>query len=162
LRHLVILLFVSVTSIAAQYAYTPDSSHTKREKRDVEAAENKVNETIWTKCFSDYVLTSDLVQTNGLDNEGVLNTVLSGSGEFPVHMYRGPKYVVGYHTPGDPTIYTNRRNQIHREGWPCLKGANFLHETMHEFGFDHDYEPTARRPFSVPYQVQHGIERCCR
>jgi len=64
--------------------------------------------------------------------------------------------VIGWTNPGDPNIYMNSKffwrfttEQI---------AANMVHEWLHKMGFDHDFNGTARRPYSVPYSVGNMIE----
>jgi hypothetical protein len=70
-------------------------------------------------------------------------------------LYSPPFYkkwsVVGYGYPGQPQIFMN---------WNYFNSydiaqvaANIAHEWTHKLGFDHDYNRTARRPYSVPYGV---------
>lgn len=60
--------------------------------------------------------------------------------------------VVGYTNPSTGTIFMNRTffqrfklNEI---------AANVMHEWTHKLGFDHDFNATINRPYSVPYGIQ--------
>jgi hypothetical protein len=65
--------------------------------------------------------------------------------------------VVGYTTPSSDTITTNRR---FFSGFDQSEIAGHLaHEWLHKIGFDHDFNATARRPFSVPYELGELIEK---
>ena len=39
-------------------------------------------------------------------------------------------------------------------------GSNLLHEYGHLVGFSHDFRRTARRPFSICYQLNKAYEEC--
>jgi hypothetical protein len=72
-----------------------------------------------------------------------------------LNLYTAPWYnkwgTVGYGNPGEPEIYMN---------WYYFNSYeyadvsdNVTHEWTHKLGFDHDYNSTARRPYSVPYGI---------
>lgn len=70
------------------------------------------------------------------------------------------RHVVGYTTPGSDTLTTNRRFY---SGMDAAEIAGHLgHEWLHSVGFEHDFNATARRPSSVPYEVGELIERLAR
>jgi hypothetical protein len=59
--------------------------------------------------------------------------------------------VVGYGYPGQPQIFMN---WYYFNSYDIAQvAANIAHEWTHKLGFDHDYNRTARRPYSVPYGV---------
>lgn len=39
-------------------------------------------------------------------------------------------------------------------------GSNLAHEMMHKLGCDHDFNSTARRPYSIPYLMNDIYEKC--
>jgi hypothetical protein len=64
--------------------------------------------------------------------------------------------VVGYTTPDTSVITSNRR---FFDGYtPAEIAGNLAHEWMHKIGFDHDFNATARRPYSVPYAIGDLVE----
>lgn len=68
--------------------------------------------------------------------------------------------VVGYTTPSSDTITTNRR---FFSGFEAAEVAGHLaHEWLHKIGFDHDFNATARRPQSVPYELGELVERLAK
>lgn len=130
----------------------------------------KANAVIKTQCFADhFILTkfrSDLIQTNGLTREQVVdkikNTVIH---DIPIEMYDGRKGVYGYTYPNSPTIYLNRyyRSQYdyNMKYWSIdAEVSNAVHEATHKMGFDHDYRSTSRRPYSVPYSANYAVDEC--
>ncbi len=64
--------------------------------------------------------------------------------------------VVGYTLPDSPRIWTNG-NWFYRMTDAELAG-HFVHEWLHKIGFGHDFNRTAKRPYSVPYGVGGIIE----
>ena len=79
--------------------------------------------------------------------------------------YYSWKRVIGYTYPNTKTIYTNTKyfdsvnitqDNHHRK----MTGSNFLHEYGHKIGFDHDFRATARRPYSICYQLNDIYESC--
>jgi hypothetical protein len=107
---------------------------------------------------------NQFVQNNGMTNEQIYQHLMTGKENlFPevdlemdvdVSLYRqswGRCSVVGYTTPTSPRIYVNR---CFFNGFELQEVAgNLFHEWIHKMGFGHDYKPTERRPFSVPYAL---------
>lgn len=66
--------------------------------------------------------------------------------------------VVGY------TYSNTARQWINRKFFWSLKlyqvAGNIVHEWGHKLGFGHDYKRTARRPFSICYQLNRIIKEC--
>jgi hypothetical protein len=58
---------------------------------------------------------------------------------------------VGYTYPNKKTVYVNTKFFYDNE--PVYVAQNMMHEWLHKIGFDHDFEETLRRPYSVPYAV---------
>lgn len=115
------------------------------------------------------------VQNNGLTNLQIYNLILMGAERLPsltepnhvmdlsVQLYTSSYFgrnVVGYTTPSTSTIYMN--TYFYRWATPGETAANMIHEWMHKIGFDHDYNATARRPYSVPYAIGSLIEELAR
>ena len=106
------------------------------------------------------------VQNNGLSNLQVYNKILEAAEQLPspteanrvidlsVQLYTSSYFgrnVVGYTSPDTPTIYMN--TYFYNGATPGESASNMMHEWMHKLGFDHDYNSTARRPYSVPYAI---------
>ncbi len=58
---------------------------------------------------------------------------------------------VGYTYPSTIRTWINRRCFVYYA--PSSIAGNLAHEWCHKLGFDHDFYPSAIRPFSVPYAV---------
>jgi hypothetical protein len=115
------------------------------------------------------------VQNQGLTNLQIYNLILMGAERLPsltepnhvmdlsVQLYTSSYFgrnVVGYTTPSTSTIYMN--TYFYRSATPGDTAANMIHEWMHKIGFDHDYNATARRPYSVPYAIGSLVEELSR
>ena len=91
--------------------------------------------------------------TDAADGEVDLNLNLENFSWFQRH-------TVGYTTASSDTITTNRR---FFSGYDAPEVAGHLaHEWLHKLGFEHDFKPTADRPYSVPYKLGDLIERLAR
>ena len=58
--------------------------------------------------------------------------------------------------PDTSVITSNRR--FFDNFTPAEIAGNLAHEWMHKIGFDHDFNSTSRRPYSVPYAVGDLVE----
>lgn len=106
-------------------------------------------------------------QNEGLTNAQVYDKLMAGAEQLSpsidsemdlsLELYTPPWWkrlrnnVVGYTNPGTAVIFMNRSFFSRFELWEIA--ANIAHEWTHKLGFDHDFNATARRPYSVPYAV---------
>ncbi|MGK5084343.1 hypothetical protein WDW37_13685 [Bdellovibrionota bacterium FG-1] len=102
---------------------------------------------------------------NNLTNEQVYEQIMKGHetysaaddhvAQLDLNLYNPPWYkkksVIGYGYAGHPEIYMNHY-WFQRFTVQEVAG-NIAHEWMHKLGFDHDFNRTAQRPYSVPYAV---------
>ena len=100
----------------------------------------------------------------GLTNQEIYNLIMSGKevlrpkedGIWDISLtiynayFRG-RNVIGYTYPNTQMQWINRRffNMFNYKGI----AGNLAHEYCHKLGFDHDFNSTARRPYSIPYVV---------
>lgn len=129
------------------------------EREKVIAAEQRGIEVMNSQCFADFMQKRRLVQTNGKTPAQVVSDLRENNLEAPVHYYYEESNVVGYRNPPKPDIYFNR--YFHNNYGVCATASNAAHEWSHSIGYDHDYEPTARRPYSVPYSINAAFTACC-
>jgi hypothetical protein len=111
------------------------------------------------------------VQNGGLTNLQIYNKIMAGAEEFPkqtesnhtmdlyTELYTSGwtgRNVIGYTNPSTATIFMNSYffNYATADG----VAGNMIHEWLHKLGFDHDYNSTSRRPYSVPYAVGYIAE----
>lgn len=115
-----------------------------------------------------YLGEETFVQNNGYTNLEVYNLIMAGAEQFPkqtpinhlmdlyTELYYGSSGVIGYTNPSVPTIYMN--NYYFSSYSPNEIAGNLMHEWLHKLGFDHDYNSTTRRPYSVPYAIGYIID----
>ena len=99
----------------------------------------------------------DLGQTNGLTAEQVVNVIRTTKVVAVLSFYyAGFSKVIGYRNPDENIIHCNRK---YHDGYtPEQEADNDLHEITHLMNFDHDFDLTPRRPFSVPYMANKAFE----
>lgn len=67
--------------------------------------------------------------------------------------------VIGYTYPNVTTVYMNSKYFAYFSVPQVVN--NIVHEHCHKLGFDHDFNYTDRRPYSVPYAVGDIAQRVC-
>lgn len=112
------------------------------------------------------------VQNNGLTNLQIYNKILQAAEELPsqtpvnnaidlqVQLYTSGwtgRNVIGYTNPSTSTIYMN--TYFYNYATAAETASNMMHEWLHKLGFDHDYNSTTRRPYSVPYAIGYIVEK---
>ena len=105
------------------------------------------------------------VQNNGLTYAQIYAKILKASEtltpgnnnrmDLVLETYYTEDPVIGYTKASIKTIYMNRRYLS--TFTPNKVAMNLFHEWLHKVGFGHDYEATARRPYSVPYAIGYII-----
>lgn len=152
---------------ASRITLTCDRKCTAKERRKIAEAERLINEIRSRPCFQDIYLkpnlSSQIVQTNGRTRQEVVDDIASRGADVAVTFYRNCNGVVGYRNKGSKTIHMNRcwhDRAKNDNAWAAA--SNALHESLHVMGYTHDFGRTARRPFSVPYRANRGVERCER
>lgn len=142
---------------------------TKAEEQKLPKVQKLLNVVIRSKCFSDrFTLTkyrSDLIQTNGLTRQQVVDKLKTDKVVAPLFYYYPKWYqsknVIGYTNAGDPNIYLNRYFREDNTWTLCSEASNEAHEASHKMGFVHDFNRTPTRPYSVPYTVNFAFDECC-
>lgn len=132
---------------------------TSTEKERTFKAVERIRETAQTECFQNGLKAINLIQTNGLTPEQVVQKILSADVKVNIEMYYSIKNVVGYTYPSSDTIWLNKK--YHNKWDPCDVGANLFHEATHKMGFTHDYKANKDRPRSVPYATGSVMDKCC-
>lgn len=126
-------------------------------------AEQKTNETVNSTCFASFMLERKLIDTNGLDNQQVVESLVGKNTVTDIEMYWTLKRVLGYTLPNQPEgkykIWVNSRYMMQ---WNRCDLASLLgHETSHKKGYGHSYRATPSRPYSVPYSINAAFDKCC-
>lgn len=146
-----------------------DSTCTDQEKAELPKLVDLLTKTENSQCFKDYLSNGklDLSQAKNMTLDQVISLVTTSKVNSTLTYYykrRNPftgTIVVGYEN-GDGKIHANRA--AWKNLTPCEKAANMGHEISHgkPMEFTHDYNNTARRPFSVPYMIGSAISACCK
>jgi hypothetical protein len=109
----------------------------------------------------------EFVQNNGMTNGQIYHYLMSGAERYPfqteadrmmdfdLKLYKPKWYqskrVLGY-TSRDTSVIHINRNFFNKAEFNQI-AMNLVHEWTHKMGFEHDFNRTDRRPYSVPYGV---------
>lgn len=141
------------------FHYLPVNA-TQTQIAQLQAAELKVNQTIQTQCFRDFMVKRALIQTNGKTNTQVVDHLQGVKLDLPSHFYYDRfSRVVGYRQPPKPDLHFNTK--FWAGATSCNRASNMAHEGSHTAGYGHDYKASTRRPYSVPYSINMGFALCC-
>lgn len=120
----------------------------------------KVNETIESACFADFIKNRQMIMTNEKSNTEVVQSLLAAKVVVDIRTYYTMKRVLGYTIPGKNKIWINRKYML---TWNQCDLASLLgHESSHKIGYGHSYYATKERPFSVPYSINAAFKQCCK
>lgn len=133
------------------------------QKTKVALAQAMANKIVASDCFHDFMVKRPLIQTNGETPEQVVTDLRTAKQAAPVHYYLkrfgvGGR-VIGYRQPPKPDIYFN--NKFHKYYGVCDTASNASHEWSHVIGYDHAFNATKDRGYSVPYSINAAFEACC-
>lgn len=142
----------------------------KDELKKLNSAVQYLQEYCNSAEFKDKIITArylgkyQFANNDGLSNEQVYNLIMSGKealqptedGEWDISLtiyntyWRG-RNVIGYTYPNTSMQWINRRFF----SWftPEQIAGNLAHEYCHKLGFDHDFNATIKRQYSIPYVV---------
>ncbi len=152
--------------VAARNYRSSDLEKLKQAAAVVETIMNSVEFKNNILNFS-YQGSKEFVQNNGLSNEQLYEYLMAGAEKYPVQMqplntmevefelYKPKLFsqrgVIGWTNTSISTIYVNQK--YYRTEAIADVADNMVHEWCHKMGFDHDFNYTDRRPYSVPYGV---------
>ncbi|MBD65386.1 MAG: hypothetical protein CME62_09270 [Halobacteriovoraceae bacterium] len=107
------------------------------------------------------------VDNLGLSNSQIYEKIMAGAEtlnpaideemDIDITLYFTNNSVVGYTYPNSERIWVN--DKFFTSNSLGQVAANIMHEWTHKIGFGHDYNRTARRPYSVPYAVGSIVRR---
>ena len=142
-----------------------DFSHTQAQKMD--EAIDKLVEIVNSDVFKQRVLNHtykgvlSFVDNEGLTNLEIYQKLMQGSEtlnpaidsemDIDITLYYSNNSTVGYTYPNSERIWVN--DKFFRSNSLGRVAANIIHEWTHKLGFDHDYNRTTRRNYSVPYGI---------
>ncbi len=163
---------VSLPAWALEVELNDAQGFSQRQTQLLNQAVVAVNQVINSENFKQSVLNhtyqgkKQFVQSDGLDNEQVYQKIMEAAEIYPkvspvdglmdmtLQVY-WPRWrwssAVAYTNWNTATLFISGRYL----GWAKVSDlANtIVHEWVHKLGFEHDYNSTARRPYSVPYAI---------
>lgn len=143
----------------------PIEYYSTKSERDLIAKANiKLNQVIKTRCFYDFLMNREMVQTENRSSKEVADHVTRLFGRIPVSMYFSRwGSTVAYVEP--PSLKINLNRKYFSPTTPLCEWVNTIaHESIgHALGkYSHDFKYTARRNFSVPYSLGFAVDACCK
>lgn len=145
---------------------------TPEKEQKMQEALRRMKVVINSKKFKEDVLAHTyegqrmFVDSNGLSNEEVYEVIMRGvetlNGDedeeidVDITLYYANNSTVGYTYPNVNRIWVN--DKFFTTNSYGKVAANIVHEWTHKLGFDHAFNRTNNRNFSVPYGVQKIIE----
>lgn len=146
-----------------------DSTCTQDEKNALNRIVDKMMAIQASNCFSNYIKEPstmlDAGQLNMLTIDQAIKKVITSRVNTTLTYYYQSRnwftktLVIGYEN-GDGKIHANRAAWDYMSD--CEKASNLGHELSHQLGFHHDFERTARRPYSLPYVIGDAVLECCK
>ena len=108
-----------------------------------------------------------------MSNQQVYDFLMGGAEEYPVQseanqladmrltIYNPPRYrsqssTLAFTSVDDPYLHIYKK--YYQSATVAELSNTLVHEWTHKMGFDHDYDETPQRPYSVPYGVGDIIE----
>ncbi len=86
-----------------------------------------------------------------LEGSEKLNPGNNNAMDLELELYSDQSTVVGYTLPSTLRVWMNTKYFNANNAYKVTD--NMMHEWLHKIGFDHDFDSTAARPYSVPYAV---------
>lgn len=153
--------------------FTCGATCTADDKLMLIVSESKINSVEASDCFHDFIVNPanklDLGQTNGLSAEQVVTKIRSTDAQLTLTFYWQAKsifsswYVDGFEDPSNLSVtHINRASAQALNFKACDYASTEAHEEGHVLLFEHDYNPTARRPYSVNYMINSAFLSCCK
>lgn len=155
-----------VDSEKPHFSFKCASTCTSAEVKRIAETQTLIEKFINSTCFDEAWLSfKRLEQSNGLKNQGIIDKIRNSQvKDIPIVFYWPTlfqsKSVIGYTYPDSPEIYLNRSFRTSSSWTVWSEASNLFHESLHKIGFDHDYNATERRPYSIPYRGNRAVEMC--
>lgn len=178
-----IFLSLLITLPAHAITFDVDTKYaSKWEQSKIAKAAIKVNETVGSQCFYDFMSKRALISTNGKTPVQVVEHLRSIKEPVKVKMYSrcmrfnvfrcpAPTSAVAYRQPPEKIINLNRVAFNSRVS-DCKWASTMAHEGLgHALGnYGHTFEWTAIRDFTVPYSLGGSVKKnggdaftnCCK
>jgi hypothetical protein len=167
-------LLAASPSFALRINVLSKTSFTTAQTQKLNQAVTILNQVLNGPDFKDKILgftyqgKQQFVQNNNLTNLQIYDLIMSGAERLPkvtsadqsadmyLSIYYPPWYkrfssAVAFTYANDPKLYIY--NNYYNGASLADLSETLVHEWVHKLGFDHDFNSTARRPYSVPYGV---------
>lgn len=96
-------------------------------------------------------LTNREIYERLMQGSETLNPAIDSEMDIDITLYYSNNSTVGYTYPNSERIWVN--DKFFRSNSLGRVAANVIHEWTHKLGFDHDFNRTTRRNYSVPYGI---------
>jgi|GEM_PF-1465111 len=146
-----------------------DSSQAAKVDQAVQLLDEVMNSAEFKTRVENFTYSGTLqfVQNNGLTNAQIYDTLMAAAELYPsatqangvadiqVKIYYPPWYSVTSAIAFTSTTdaYLNIYDSYFSSSSIPALAETLIHEWTHKLGFEHDYDSTARRPYSVPYGI---------
>ncbi len=145
--------------VAGEVKFSPVEYYTTAsEKVLIGKAQAKANEVKNSDCYFNFIANRKMIQTQGNTNTFVAKQIRALNGTVPVEFYFARfTSARAYRSPPSKTIHLNRKF-IGTNSELCDVAGTILHESLHALlEYDHDFEWSPSREFSVPYSSDHAF-----
>lgn len=136
---------------------------TQQERTIIKQSEKKLNEVKNSRCMHDFLSQRKMIQTQNKTSKQVADHIVSLGGLVDVSMYYSRfSSAMAYRQPPDLKINLNRK--YFYESLPiCQWVSTILHESLHALAnYEHSYQWTPERIYSVPYSSNFAVDSCCK
>lgn len=148
-----------------------DENCTKTEKAKIKLVQDKVNETLASACFQDY-MTAPERRFNMLDGKSPWDVVqiMRRPAIMLVNYYSSLQFwVLGFEVGGESVVHLNRVAIAYHRFDICDEASIAVHEASHAKGFMHrGNSPDDYNQRTVPYTLNHAFDQgpgnggCCK
>jgi len=148
-----------------------DEKCTEAEKDKLKKVEAKLNETLGSKCFEDYMTQEGRKYTHFKDSPADIVKKMREPQTMLVNYYTSVMiWVLGYEVGGESVVHLNRLAVAYHGFNICDEASVAAHETSHAKGFMHLGNDPSKNDniHSVPYQINAAFDSgpgkggCCK
>ncbi len=169
-----VLIFTSSSSSALELKVTDRENFSAAQSQKLDQAIVVLDQILNTPEFKEAILNFSyqgklgFIQNNGKSNLEIYEALMAGAEQFPsprpadgvadmrLSIYTPPFWkpisrAIAFTSPSDPFLHVY--NRYYNNASIADISNTVIHEWTHKMGFDHDFNATPERPYSVPYGV---------
>lgn len=138
-----------------------DENCTDSERARIPLLEKKINDTLGSKCFADFILTPNRPWNylEGKRPSEVLNVMRQPQILLVSYFYHPIWQLEGYEVAGQAVVHLNRNSIAHQNMSLCTEASLIAHEVAHAKGLNHrGNNHDDFNDLTPPYQVNHAFE----